>query len=124
MSENLSTAPRNASFSRDRPVWTVTVPQAAWLKTTSSQYGVDPTVVASALVTHANRQPPGTKKYIFLVVRCQNCGAGGQKGGFKTTVDLTLEDGQVSWLEAVQKRCKHKSVDKTMRIILGRGACR
>ena len=126
MSELLPHSPANATFTRENGIWTVTVPQAAWLETTSKQFGVEQSAVVAALVTHVNRQPPGTKKYIFLVVRCQNCGAGGQKGGFKTTLRLDLADEKILWIERVQERCKHKSVDKTLRIILDYyiGKCR
>ena len=98
--------------------WTLTVPQSIWLGKTEARFGVDTTTIVKGLVTHANRQPPGTKKYIFLVIRCQNCGAGGLRGGVKTTVPLSLDKDQTSWLEAVHERCGHASVDKTLRIIM------
>ena len=92
---------RDATFTRESPVWTCTLAQAAWLKNTAVQYGVTEDEVASALVTHANGQPPETKKYIFLVVKCANCGVGAKKGGSKTTIELSLAGEKVTWLEAV-----------------------
>ena len=40
---------RDATFTRESPVWTCTLAQAAWLKNTAVQYGVTEDEVASAL---------------------------------------------------------------------------
>ena len=57
------------------------------------------------------------KKFIFRVVRCDNCSQS-STGGYKVQVNLELDSLHIKWLDNVHKKCNHASVDKTLRIIL------
>jgi len=99
-------------------VWTITVPQQRWIKDTTERFGVSSTDLAEALIKNANQQSVEVKKYIFRVVRCSNCGSGALRGGLKTEHVLSLEGDYIKYLELVQAKCDHASLDKTLRIIL------
>jgi hypothetical protein len=69
------------------------------------------------LIDIANREPPKTKRQIFLVVRCRRC-LQHTRGGAKKDYFITLPQHHWMWLEGVQVRCKHASIGKTLRIII------
>ena len=73
--------------------------------------------VVSRLIRVCNNETNQVKRIIFKVVRCHNCSQS-STGGNKVTVELDLEDDHVTWLRNVQANCGHKSVDKTLRIML------
>lgn len=65
----------------------------------------------------ANREPPKSKRQIFLTVRCRRC-LQHTRGGAKKECLVRLPQAHWTWLEGVQARCKHASVGKTLRIIV------
>jgi len=65
----------------------------------------------------ANREPPKSKRQIFLSVRCRRC-LQHSRGGAKKECLVRLPQAHWTWLEGVQARCKHASVGKTLRIIV------
>ena len=54
---------------------------------------------------------------IFKQIRCGRCSQS-FTGGAKTTVALTLAQWQIDWLDTMKQRFRHKSRDKTLRILL------
>lgn len=65
----------------------------------------------------ANREPPKSKRQIFLSVRCRRC-LQHSRGGAKEECLVRLPQAHWTWLEGVQARCKHPTVGKTLRIIV------
>ena len=56
---------------------------------------------------------------IFTIVRCLHCDVSNRAGFIeKKDWEMPLYAFQIEWLEAVKLRCSHKSVEKTVRIIL------
>mmetsp|Transcript_48359 Transcript_48359/g.109601 ORF Transcript_48359/g.109601 Transcript_48359/m.109601 type:complete len:189 (-) Transcript_48359:29-595(-) len=94
--------------------------QADWLAGLADRYGMTGTsqwLALELLVKLANREPPQTKKMIFLVVRCHRC-LQHTRGGEKRDCPVALPVQQWQWLEGVRERCKHPTVGKTLRIIV------
>ncbi|CAE8612095.1 unnamed protein product [Polarella glacialis] len=69
------------------------------------------------LIDCSNREPPKTKKTIFLTVRCRRC-LQHTRGGDKREYEIELPADQWQWLESVKERCTHSSVSKTIRIMI------
>lgn len=89
-----------------------------WLSDIASKYThVGMSGPLQALISWANCEPPEAKRKIFLVVRCRRCSAGA-KGGVKREHEMELYGKHWQWLENVKERCKHASVEKTIRIIV------
>jgi hypothetical protein len=81
--------------------------------------GVDPlSLLVEGLVREANSQTNQVKKLIFKIVRCHRCFQGGNPGGVKTELSMSLPKECMDWLTNVCERCKHSSIDKTMRILV------
>mmetsp|Transcript_54242 Transcript_54242/g.122366 ORF Transcript_54242/g.122366 Transcript_54242/m.122366 type:complete len:186 (-) Transcript_54242:111-668(-) len=94
--------------------------QADWLAGLADRHGMtgaSQRMALELLVNLANREPPQTKKMIFLVVRCHRC-LQHTRGGEKRDCPITLPMQQWQWLEGVRERCKHPTVGKTLRIIV------
>lgn len=90
-----------------------------WLDEMASRYAfADAGEVLRHLVFCANGEPPAVKKLIFLIIRCLHCHSGARAGHIpKKSKELSLFSFQHQWLQAVQQRSKHPTVEKTVRII-------
>ena len=97
--------------------WTITKVQHEYIHKIAKIFNMDVSSVVTRLILQANKEDNKRKKFIFRVVRCDNCSQS-STGGYKVQVNLELESLHVKWLENVHKKCKHASVDKTLRIIL------
>ena len=95
--------------------------QKAWLEDAGKRWfpdAPDPSsAVACRLIKVCNSESNQIKRVIFRVIRCHNCSQR-SKGGEKVTIDLDLPTEYHTWLGNVQSNCNHKSVDKTLRILL------
>ena len=90
-----------------------------WLDEVASRYAfADAGEVLRHLVFCANGEPPAVKKLIFLIIRCLHCHSGARAGHIpKKSKALSVFAFQHQWLQAVQQRSKHPTVEKTVRII-------
>ena len=97
--------------------WTVTKVQKSYIEKIAEKYSVDISWVVTRLILQANREDNKRKKFIFRVVRCDNC-TQSSTGGYKVPLQLELDAMHAKWLENVFEKCNHASVDKTLRILL------
>ena len=97
--------------------WTVTKVQKSYVEKIAEKYSVDISWVVTRLILQANREDNKRKKFIFRVVRCDNC-TQSSTGGYKVPLQLELDAMHAKWLENVFEKCNHASVDKTLRILL------
>ena len=111
-------------------VWAVTKVQAEYVRSMVAKRGLDEieavgtgkysdgaSWMVTRLILQANKETKKTKSHIFRVVRCHNCSQS-STGGTKVSINLSLRDEHVKWMNNVSKACKHASLDKTMRILL------
>ncbi|KAK3252166.1 hypothetical protein CYMTET_38524 [Cymbomonas tetramitiformis] len=71
------------------------------------------------LIFIANEEPPSNKRLIFKVVRCLHCSQSVRAGHIpKRERTLAVYPFQLEWLTVIFKKCSHKSVEKTLRIIV------
>ena len=91
--------------------------QKSYIEKIAEKYSVDISWVVTRLILQANREDNKRKKFIFRVVRCDNC-TQSSTGGYKVPLQLELDALHAKWLENVFEKCNHASVDKTLRIML------
>mmetsp|Transcript_55514 Transcript_55514/g.89937 ORF Transcript_55514/g.89937 Transcript_55514/m.89937 type:complete len:157 (-) Transcript_55514:48-518(-) len=77
----------------------------------------DVAAVLCFLIDAANATSKEMKREMFTVIRCIHCSQHCPRGGDKKERTLQLKAYQIQWLSAVQKRCHHSSVQKTVRIL-------
>ena len=97
--------------------WTITRVQHAYIHKIANKFNVDVSWVVSRLIVQANKEDNKRKKFIFRVIRCDNC-TQSSTGGYKVQIKLALKALHTKWLHNVCKKCSHASVDKTLRILL------
>jgi hypothetical protein len=97
--------------------WTITKVQHEYIHKIAKKFRMDVSSVVTRLILQANKEDNKRKKFIFRVVRCDNCSQS-STGGYKVQVNLELDSLHVKWLDNVHTKCNHASVDKTLRIIL------
>ena len=97
--------------------WTITKVQHEYIHKIAKKFKVDISSVVTRLIVQANKEDNKRKKFIFRVVRCDNCSQS-STGGYKVDVELELDLLHTKWLDNVHIKCNHASVDKTLRIIL------
>ena len=112
---------RQPEGDREREVvvreWTVTKVQKSYVEKIAEKYSVEVSWIVTRLILQANREDNKRKKFIFRVVRCDNC-TQSSTGGYKVPLQLELDAMHAKWLENVFEKCNHASVDKTLRILL------
>ena len=110
--------PPGADAAVEQRAWTLCCNQVLFLREIAAKYGyASDGAVLRRLVDVANAEPSNRKRFIFTVPRCGRCFQH-TRGGEKESATLELPVYQIQWLTAVQRRCKHPSVDKTVRILL------
>jgi hypothetical protein len=117
----------SASDGRVQRTWVIASTHPAFLQKLAEErtaraddpVGVDAvSLVVEGLVREANLQSNQVKKLIFKIIRCHRCFQGGDPGGVKRDLSLSLPRECVEWLNNVCERCNHSSLDKTMRILV------
>lgn len=99
--------------------WPLAVDHAPWIDECVERFGFhDGGELLRHLVFSANVESNPRKKLIFKVIRCLHCHSGARAGSIpKTHRTMDVFAFQNEWLNSVKERCKHASVEKTVRII-------
>ena len=98
--------------------WPLYLDHYDWLDEVAVKYCFnDAGEVLRHLIFAANGESPKVKKLIFTVIRCLHCHSGARAGHIpKRDKSLAVFGFQRQWLEAVQVRSSHPTVEKTVRV--------
>lgn len=103
--------------------WSCCQDHFLWLDAMQAKYQLSSRQEAfRCVINHANLETAAAKRMIFTELRCFRC-TQSSMGGTKHAHTMGVYPHQLTWLTNVCDRCKHASVDKTVRIMLGMCAC-
>ena len=112
--------PPGASADLVPHVWPLNLGHGEWLGEMAAKYDLGSADAAlRQLIFVANAEGASQKRVIFTIVRCLHCDVSNRAGFIaKRDWSLSVYASQLQWLNAVRTRCGHKTVEKTVRIIL------
>eukprot|EP01134_Creolimax_fragrantissima_P005782 CFRG5782T1 len=88
-----------------------------WLSKCAENYNLTSSAVLEKLIDFVNSEPKDRKRIVFTQIRCGRC-TQASTGGKKEAIILDILPEHLVWLNNVKDRCKHSSIDKTLRIML------